>query len=308
MSTPDISVVMSVYNGEDQLRETIDSILSQEGVSLEFIIVDDGSTDQSPQILKEYAQHDARVKLIQQENQGLTRALITGCASAVGKYLARQDTGDISLPDRLAKQFAFIERYPDSAFVSCGTRFVGPLSEHLYDVQCQPANNSDPVRALAAATVRGPSSHPSTMFSRLLYETVGGYRPEFYFAQDIDLWLRLAAHGEHRIMPEVLYQATVSVNSLSGSFRNEQVKTVNLIFESARRRQEGLSDQLVLAKALKIKPNPNKRTSRLRRASALYFIGACLRRTQSPRASYYFRHALQTYPLHLRSALRLLFG
>jgi len=299
---------MSVYNGALSLPATIDSVLAQEDVSLEFIIVDDGSTDGTSQILFEYARHDPRVKVFRQENQGLTKALIKGCAAAEGKYIARQDAGDISLPTRFAKQFAFIERYPDAAFVSCGTRFVGPLGEYLYDVQRESDNAGESVRDFGRNTDCGPSSHPSTMFGRVLYERVGGYRAEFYLSQDIDLWLRLAAHGKHRIMPEVLYQAAVSVSSLSGSFRTEQIKTVSLIIESARRRQEGLSDADVLAKALKIKLNPNKPASRFRRARALYFIGACLRRTQSPSASYYFRHALRTYPLHLRSAVRLLFG
>ena len=130
---PDVSVVMSVYNGAAHLHETIDSILSQEGVSLEFVMVNDGSTDHSSQILKEYAERDSRVRIIHQENQGLTRALITGCAAAKGHYIARQDVGDVSLPDRLRKQITRIKQTPDIVSVSCGTRFVGPDSEYLYD-------------------------------------------------------------------------------------------------------------------------------------------------------------------------------
>src|SRR5919197_1200716 len=105
--SPEVSVVMSVYNGAANLRETIDSILNQEGVSLEFIIVNDGSTDESPRILAEYAERDLRINIIRQENQGLTRALIRGCAAAQGTYIARQDTGDISLPGRLIQQLRF---------------------------------------------------------------------------------------------------------------------------------------------------------------------------------------------------------
>ena len=94
---PDVSVVMSVYNGADRLRETVESVLSQQGVSLEFIIIDDGSTDRSDVILANYARHDPRVHILYQPNQGLTRALIRGCEAAKGKYIARQDAGDISL-------------------------------------------------------------------------------------------------------------------------------------------------------------------------------------------------------------------
>src|SRR5215216_1853187 len=131
---PNVSVVMSVYNGASSLQETIDSILAQEGVSLEFIIVNDGSTDESPQILEEYAKCDSRFKIIHQQNQGLTKALIWGCVEAKAEYIARQDAGDISLPGRLAKQLALASKNPDAAFVSCGTRFLGPGREHLYDI------------------------------------------------------------------------------------------------------------------------------------------------------------------------------
>src|SRR6476646_3858644 len=105
-SLPDISIVMSIYNGADRLHETMESVLSQEGVSLEFIIIDDGSTDGSGVILGNYARHDARVRMLYQENHGLTRALIRGCEVAKGKYIARQDAGDISLANRLRLQKA----------------------------------------------------------------------------------------------------------------------------------------------------------------------------------------------------------
>ena len=102
--TPEVSVVMSVYNGATGLSRSVDSILSQEGVNLELIVVNDGSTDQSIDILQEYASSDERVRVISQQNQGLTKALVVGCAAAHAEYIARQDAGDISLPGRLIKQ------------------------------------------------------------------------------------------------------------------------------------------------------------------------------------------------------------
>ena len=100
MSTnPEVSVVMSVYNGASNLAATMDSILSQEGVELEFIVVNDGSTDETGEILDDYARRDDRVRVIHQENTGLTRALIRGCAAATGEFIARQDAGDVSLPE-----------------------------------------------------------------------------------------------------------------------------------------------------------------------------------------------------------------
>ena len=110
----DVSVVMSVYNEADGLRRTIDSVLSQEGIDLEFIIVNDGSTDESPDILKEYARNYSHLKILHQDHIGLTKALISGCSAARGKYIARQDAGDISLPGRLQTQFDLFERHSDA--------------------------------------------------------------------------------------------------------------------------------------------------------------------------------------------------
>ena len=303
---PDISVVMSVYNGARHLRETIDSILAQADVSLEFIIVDDGSTDESPQILAEYVGRDPRIKIIRQENQGLTRALIKGCAAAKGKYIARQDAGDVSLPGRLHRQLTFIGQHPDAALVSCGTRFVGPNGEHLYDVVSEPEQAQARLLTLRLDTIHGPSHHGSTLFPRSLYERVGGYRSSFYFAQDLDLWIRLAEQGTHYVLPEMLYQAAVTVASISGLYRKEQVETAALILESAGLRRRGTSDESALQQAQAIRPLPNRHRSRRERARALYFIGVCLKKRSNPQASAYFKAALRVYPLHLKSAAQLL--
>lgn len=303
---PDVSVVMSVYNGATYLRETIDSILNQEGVLLEFIIVDDGSTDDTPRILSQYASNDSRVKIIYQKNQGLTRALIRGCAAAKGKYIARQDAGDVSLPGRLIKQLNCIAVSQNAAFVSCGTRFVGPAGELLYEVNQDISSATNHLLTLDTAKLKGPSSHPSTLFLRSLYESVGGYREAFYFAQDIDLWVRLVERGRHIVIPETLYQASVTVGALSGLYRKEQIKLTKLIVESAKLRRNGCFDQDILSQAASIRPVNRRNKSWVTRAKALYFIGSCLQRRNDHQSSYYFRQALKSYPFHLKSAIRLL--
>lgn len=305
---PDVSVVMSVYNGAAHLRETVDSILSQEGVSLEFIIVNDGSTDESPQILDEYAERDPRIRIIHQENQGLTRALIAGCAAATGDYVARQDVGDVSLPNRLRKQIARIKQSPDIVLVSCGTRFVGPDGEHLYDSVQDGESAEAALLTLDLAQIHGPSHHGSTLFSRACYEQVSGYRQAFYFAQDIDLWVRLAEQGRYVVFPEVLYQASITIGAISGLYRKEQVATAGKILESASHRRSGLSDATVLEQAAQIRPFVKRAAGRRDRAKALYFIGVCLKKQDHHQASSYFKQALQAYPLHLKSAFRLLLG
>lgn len=305
---PDISVVMSVYNGALRLAETMDGILSQQGVSLEFIIVNDGSTDQTRDILEDYAGRDSRVKLIQQENQGLTRALITGCATAEGRYIARQDAGDVSLPGRLSKQLHALSSDAHASFISCGTRFVGPEREQLYEVVPAASDLTEPLLALSLDRIKGPSMHGCTMFPREKYEEVGGYRAPFYFAQDLDLWVRMAESGRHITLHDVLYEASFTIGSISSRYRSHQIHTTRLILESARRRRTGVNDKDVLREVSKIRPDIQQEFGRHGRANAMYFIGACLRQSRSPQATHYFRRALQTYPLHLRAAVRLLLG
>src|SRR5260221_4059140 len=169
-SLPDISIVMSVYNGADRLRETMESVLSQEGVSLEFIVIDDGSTDGSDAILGNYARHDTRVRIMHQENQGLTRALIRGCEAARGKYIARQDAGDIALPNRLRLQKAGLDRHEDCVFASCWTSMIGPMDEYLFTSKGKGLASS-PIRILSkkkeeGVVTEGPTHHGSAMFRR----------------------------------------------------------------------------------------------------------------------------------------------
>src|SRR5262245_28979404 len=121
---PEVSVVMSVYNGASHLAATLESILAQKGVAVEFIVVNDGSTDKSGHILNDYASRDGRLRIIHQENTGLTRALIRGCDAARGEFITRQDAGDISLPGRLARQRIILDSEPAVVMVSCATRFV----------------------------------------------------------------------------------------------------------------------------------------------------------------------------------------
>ena len=306
-TSPQISVVMSVYNGAESLRDSVDGVLSQEGVDFEFIIINDGSTDSSASILDSCAASDARVRLLHQPNQGLTKALINGCALARGKYIARQDCGDRSLPGRLRAQLETIQSRPEAALVSCGTRFVGPNKEPLYDVIQTEAEADAGLRTLELTRLRGPAHHGSTLFRRDLYDRVGGYREQFYFAQDLDLWTRMIEHGRHVAMPELLYEATFVIGSISSLQRQRQIEASKLIIASRRLSLDGLSDALVLSRARQIVPQAG-RASDDETASALYFVGACLSKHKDPRARQYYWNALRANPLHYRAAIRLLLG
>src|SRR5437762_8108752 len=197
-----ISVVMSVYNGAATLRETLNSIVAQTDRDFEIIVVDDGSTDETPNILREYT----NVQVIRQENAGLTRALIRGCGEARGEIIARHDCGDRSHPERLARQRALLR--DGVVLTSSAVRYVGPRGEYLYTVHA----NGDEVRNSllhdSSKTIHAIPHHGSAMFMRDAYEAAGGYRASFRYAQDLDLWIRIARIGKIAIANDELYEAS----------------------------------------------------------------------------------------------------
>ena len=306
MSDPVVSVVMGVYNGVDLLPESVESILSQEGVDLEFVIIDDGSTDGAGALLDVYAARDRRVRVVHQENTGLTRALIRGCREARGEYIARQDNGDHSLPGRLRRQREALDAAPELAFVSCWTEFCGPRLEYLGTVRgtgvaAAPCRIIDPDREKLVSD--GPSCHPSVMFRQRDYERAGGYHPQFYVAQDWDLWYRLAEVGSFLMIPAPLYRARLLPGSVSGELKPEQRELVRLSREALRRRLAGEPEGELLAAAARIVP---RRQEPANRAGWCYFIGERLRRNGDRRALGYFREVLREEPLSGRAWLRLL--
>jgi glycosyltransferase involved in cell wall biosynthesis len=306
---PEVSVVMSVYNGASNLAATLDSILTQEGVVLEFIVVNDGSTDKSGQILDDYAQRDNRLRVIHQENTGLTRALIRGCDAARGKFIARQDVGDISLPGRLKRQAAVLSNWEDCVFVSCWTNFVGPKGEFLYTMQGTGLASS-PINILSPRTewglLDGPTSHPSVMFRANQYALCGGYRSEFYFGQDWDLWYRLASLGTFCMLQEQLCVCSINPSSISTSRKLEQYSFAQLSRKAFLRRFAGLPDQQVLEEARQLSPFVGKRANTRRdMAAANYFIGKCLLANANKAAIGYLLATVKENPLHFRGWVNL---
>jgi glycosyltransferase involved in cell wall biosynthesis len=297
-----VSVVMSVFNGERHLRESIESILRQSFEDFEFLIINDGSTDGSRDILAEYQRQDRRIRLIDQENRGLTLSLIRGCAEARGRYIARQDAGDVSLPQRLAKQVSYLEDHAEISLLSCWTRFLGPEDEELYCVVRRetPEEATSRLRCLDARRLQGVTHHGSTMFRRADYERVGGYRSQFRVAQDLDLWLRLTDSGRLAFLPEVLYLARFDADSISGHHHAAQVALIDVMLESMRARQKGADEEPLLRKAQAICQRTRRR-SRHGVARGMYFIGRCLLERGDSRGMKYLRSAVRYNPFHLRA-------
>jgi glycosyltransferase involved in cell wall biosynthesis len=298
-----LSVVLPVYNGAARLGATLESIAAQTMGDFELIAVDDGSTDETPALLAAAADSDRRIRVVRQENAGITRALIRGCAEAGAEVIARHDCGDTSAPDRFARQFDALR--DGVVLVSCAARYVGPNGEELYVAR---ADGDDVRRSLlhdGVRTIRGLPHHGTAMFRRADYVAAGGYRPEFRFAQDVDLWVRLATRGGIVILQDVLYTATYSADAISATRRGQQIALARIALQL---RDETMPDAerarlLARASAVGRAAQPPRRRDQ---AAALYFLASCLRRNGDPRWRDYARSALRSDPLHLRSRLLLL--
>jgi glycosyltransferase involved in cell wall biosynthesis len=311
-SAPTVSVVMSVYNGAATLERTLESVLRQECVDFEFIVVDDGSTDGSGAILDAWASRDARLRVIHQENTGLTRALIRGCAAARGEFIARQDCGDISLPGRLAAQAAELRARPDCVLLACAAEFVAPEGQRLGLAERPGKALEAGLAVLDVDCIAGPPHHGSVMFRRRAYERVGGYRPQFFVAQDLDLWLRLVEVGHAwGLSAPPFYAAEVGPEGISAERRAEQFALAKLAIDCARERRRGGDDSPMLSTA---PPRPRMRAQgplqrRRRRAAGLFFLAARLQDAGYRAASRrYLGQALRIWPLHGRAWWRLVRG
>lgn len=200
-TTPKISVIMSVYNGEEYLSQAIDSILNQTFTDWELIIINDCSTDGTAEILKKYASLDTRVKVYtNEENLKLPSSLNKAISYAKGKYIARMDADDISLYERLEKQYNFMEKNPDIHLSSC--RFMtlknGVVSSGGCGVKC----DKESVKALLLVT--NPILHPGIIAKADVIKKLG-YDKNFTCTEDMELWTRFVMSGYNvEIMPEYL--------------------------------------------------------------------------------------------------------
>ena len=187
----DISVVTAVHNGEKYLRETLDSILSQTFGNFEVIIIDDFSTDKTPEILAEYAKKDDRIKVFaNEENLKLARSLNKGISLAGGKYIVRMDADDICLPDRFEKQFKYMEAHPETDVSFCKYFLLqeGEISP------CIVGRKYDEKSVKAMFLFFCPVLHPGVIAKAEVFKKYE-YDPLHTCSEDLDMWTRMICDG-----------------------------------------------------------------------------------------------------------------
>jgi glycosyltransferase involved in cell wall biosynthesis len=188
MTIPAVSVVMSVFNGEQYLAEAVESILGQSFDDFEFIVINDGSTDHSAAILESYMNKDTRLRVYHQDNKGIVEALNLGCAIARGKYIARTDADDIAIGDRLMRQVDYMNKNPEIGVLGGAVEIIDPTGRAL-ETHVNPMDDKD----IKSALLRGdcPFWHPSVLMRTNVFVETGGYRKIVNGAEDYDLWLRI---------------------------------------------------------------------------------------------------------------------
>ncbi len=233
--SPAISVLMPVYNAARHLREAMESILAQTFGDFEFLCVDDGSADNSPAMLKDYADRDPRVRVITKPNGGVTSALNAGLKVARGEFIARMDADDIADPRRFELQIELMRSHPEYVAVGC---HVIHMDGNGID-----RHHSPPITTheeITACLWNGNSSalpHYGAFMRRDALTRIGNYREQFRTAQDLDLFLRLSDVGKLANVPKPLMRYRVHEGSVGAKKAEEQAKNAREILRQAYERR-----------------------------------------------------------------------
>ena len=213
----EVSVVMPVYNRQKHVGKAIESILNQTYKDFEFIIVDDGSNDKSPSIIKEYSKLDKRIKYVRQQNSGPAHARNTGVRKSQGKYIAFMDDDDLSTPTRLEKQVSYLKSHPtlhacvpfienvyrDGEFFSYSVYHADRLSNKKYFIK-----NCFPVPFVLNAT---------TMIIKAAFNKCNEQRTSNNIIEDLDFTLRFQEKFAAGVVAEVLYKYTLPYDNFGSN-------------------------------------------------------------------------------------------
>lgn len=212
MSKPKISVVISVYNGEKYIKEAVESILNQTFSDFELIIVNDASTDKTPQIIESYAKKDLRIKVIHNENNlRIAKSLNKAVSCAQADVIARMDGDDISLPERFEKQYALLQSDKKMGVVGCNMITIDKDGNE----QGRRRYSTDSEFLKQSIFRYSPFPHPATMIKKKFFLKIGGYNHYLVPTEDIDLWIRLGKICDFSNVDEYLFKYRVLESSAS---------------------------------------------------------------------------------------------
>jgi hypothetical protein len=236
---PAVSVLMPVRDGERFIAEAVESVLAGTFIDLELLVLDDGSTDTTPQILARLAEADPRLVVHRREpGRNLAEVLNVAAELSRAPLLARLDADDVALPDRLRLQVEFLESNPEVALIG-GQALLIDESWREFGRAEYPTGDAE---LQAALRERNPFVHSAMTMRREAFEAAGGYRANFGHAEDLDLWLRLAAAGQIANLPEPVVKYRIHAGQQTLQKQDEQALFSIAARASARARAAGDPD------------------------------------------------------------------
>lgn len=214
-----ISVVMPVYNGKTYLHRAILSVLNQSFSDFEFLIIDDGSTDGSSEILLEYQQKDRRIRVVARKHLGLIAALNEGCNLARGKYIARLDCDDIAKSWRLEQQINYLNTNRNIVLLGGSTECIDGDDNLLFTMHWPSQQQGLRDYMLLDCQI----AHTTVMFTKEVFVAVGGYRPAYRHAEDYDLFLRIGDKHGFDNLDQILCQYRLHSQQISSQQADAQI-------------------------------------------------------------------------------------
>jgi len=249
---------MPVFNGEKYLKEAINSVLNQTYKDFEFIIINDGSTDSTEQIISSFA--DSRIKYIKQENQGVARSLNNGLKLVNGDYIWRHDADDICLKDQLERQVIFLGSHPEHALVGTQIAFMTDRGKIAYKYR-QPKNeyfkNQDSIEVSRDDFKPfSPITHATVLMKTDVVKNLNGYRTEFLTSEDYDLWLRLLDKNKAAVLNYCSYFVRLNKTSATQKYKSSIPYFRQLCLDYADQRIIVGSDPIMRGETVPTPPVP----------------------------------------------------
>ena len=238
-----VTAVIPTYNYARFVGRAIDSVLAQTYPGIECVVVDDGSTDDTPAVLARYA---GRIQVISQPNRGVSAARNAGIRAARGDGIALLDADDVWKPTKIAKQVALLQGAPDVSVVGCGIEVVDGAGRRIREVLWEPpGQGTAALREMAVRRTWVGGSDSGALLRRQVFDDVGLFDETFVAAEDLDMWLRIAVRCRIANVPEVL---SVIHQHGTGSFRDPEKmeRSQRQVYEAAARRWPEVFDSLTL--------------------------------------------------------------
>jgi glycosyltransferase involved in cell wall biosynthesis len=243
---PKVSILMPVFNGEKYLKAAIHSVLNQTYKNFEFLILNDGSTDSTQQIIASFS--DNRIKVLYHDNMGVAKSLNRGLELARGEYIWRHDADDVCLPEQLETQLKFLNTHNSFALVSTQIAFMTDRGKIAYNIK-QPKDHYFKDQSFIKVAREhfnpySPITHATVLVRKEVFDNVGAYRTEFKTSEDTDLWLRFIEQYDAAVLNYCSYFVRLNSTSATQVYKDTNTFYRDLAFQFADERLQLGSDQL----------------------------------------------------------------